>query len=396
MIAEDPLATPQPASPQRHQRCRLTGQTLRLLAIFVFGGLCNTSLLCGPAIAIELAAKLGYSPAQVGTYFSIEFAGYFFAGLAGSRILPRSNWRTVALVSAIVFAAGSICTPLAIHHFAWLVPVRLVTVTAAALLSTVCLANANDSDDSSRAIALLITGQLVGGVIGLAALPRLFEAFGLGSYFMVLGVLMFSAMPMLKSLSAGSQRQDHARPMRASPRGGLLLLRFPAIFCFYVGMAGIWTFAADFGAQAHLSPQAIGNVLSGATVCGILGSALAGILSGRASIGIKLAVGYGILITSTAVIGLGGTLAAFLAGAFAFKFAWTFVVPYIFAAIGKFDTNGELMAEGMMVTGLGLAAGPFIAGQIVEHSGNANLVVTGGMALLGLAWGSATLLGRLP
>lgn len=53
-----------------------------LIAIAVFAGLANASLLCAPVIATQLMTELGLDARRVGLFFSMEFGGTVLQGLA--------------------------------------------------------------------------------------------------------------------------------------------------------------------------------------------------------------------------------------------------------------------------------------------------------------------------
>ena len=57
------------------------------------------------------------------------------------------------------------------------------------------------------------------------------------------------------------------------------------------------------------------------------------------------------------------------AAIFAFKFAWTFVLPFILATVAQIDTSGRLVATLNFVIGAGLAAGPLLAGLMLDAGG---------------------------
>jgi hypothetical protein len=49
----------------------------------------------------------------------------------------------------------------------------------------------------------------------------------------------------------------------------------------------------------------------------------------------------------------------------AFKFAWTFVLPFIIAEVAVRDPSGKLLASTTLIIGTGLSLGPLFAGLML-------------------------------
>ena len=332
----------------------------------LFGGLVNASLLCAPAIALRLSTQLHYGPDRIGTFFSLEFAGYVAAGLLGRYLLPRHHWRLIAAVAIAGFLVGTIITAFILPLFSILVVVRFFTATCGALLGVVSMATANADPYPSRALALYIVGQLTIGVIGLAALPVLFQSFGLISYFVTMAVILVCAAGAISWLASGG---GTARPLIITALGTVpsrrLLLRFPALLLFYTVLGGVWTFVGEMASSAGISPITSGEILSLSTIAGILGALVASWLGRALAIRWALVGGYALLLAGVITFLFSRYLGCFILAVLAFKFAWTFVIPYVMAAIGQQDHDGQLIADVSLLAGFGLMAGPPIAGRIM-------------------------------
>ncbi|NTX21767.1 MFS transporter, partial [Burkholderia cepacia] len=69
------------------------------------------------------------------------------------------------------------------------------------------------------------------------------------------------------------------------------------------------------------------------------------------------------------------------AAIFAFKFAWTFVLPFILATVAQIDSSGRLVATLNFVIGAGLAAGPLLAGLMLDAGGTMHALFTAATAV---------------
>lgn len=355
-------------------RDRVTVNRMRV-AILFYGALANATLLLGPALATELTNRFSYDSQQIGTYFSLEFAGFVLAGLIGHFVMPRYNWRRVALASALLFALGSFVTIQLLPNFFNLAIARLLTASAGAVLNMVCLASANEDPHPSRAYSLFILGQLVTGVIGLALLPVLFKMAGPGILFAAVGCLALAGIPLIRRFPTdGRQRIAEFGEVADSvsigrSNRGALIASMLAITTFYMGVGGLWTFAGQLATIAGLTPEASGMALSVATVAGILGVSTAAMLSKGIDIRLPINIGYGLLSLSALLFMALGHVISFFIGAILFKFCWTFVIPFVFTVTGKLVKEGRAGAVVNFSAGIGLALGPQLAGTIAQSAG---------------------------
>ncbi len=79
-------------------------------------------------------------------------------------------------------------------------------------------------------------------------------------------------------------------------------------------------------------------------------------------------------------------LVRYAIAALLFKFTWTFVLPFILARVAGLDNSGRLMNSINLVIGGGMAAGPALAGALLQHFASADLLLAaaGVCALLSL------------
>ncbi|HBZ8933699.1 TPA: MFS transporter, partial [Klebsiella pneumoniae] len=97
-------------------------------------------------------------------------------------------------------------------------------------------------------------------------------------------------------------------------------------------------------------------------------------------------LGYGLLIVSVGLLIGQPLLVRYAIAALLFKFTWTFVLPFILARVAGLDNSGRLMNSINLVIGGGMAAGPALAGALLQHLASADplLAAAGICALLSL------------
>jgi predicted MFS family arabinose efflux permease len=236
-----------------------------------------------------------------------------------------------------------------------------------------CMTSAATSANRDRVYGLWVVGQLVAGAVGLFLLPHVFAGYGLRALYVVLGVLGLCAAPLVRGFDPALGRAKHAGGAVAAvlePQAARAALNaafvIGGVLAFYVAIGGVWTFASKAAALAGFDAAHTGEVLAAASVMGIVGAGCASLIGGRVARFAMLLAGYAILAVSLAGLATQPGTSGYMAAVFAFKFAWTFVLPFILAAAAKHDRSGRLVASLNFVIGAGLAAGPLIAGVLLD------------------------------
>ncbi|SAV24915.1 major facilitator family transporter [Klebsiella pneumoniae] len=127
-------------------------------------------------------------------------------------------------------------------------------------------------------------------------------------------------------------------------------------------------------------------MLAAAAVCGIIGACGAALRGTRRADRLPVRLGYGLLIVSVGLLIGQPLLVRYAIAALLFKFTWTFVLPFILARVAGLDNSGRLMNSINLVIGGGMAAGPALAGALLQHFASADplLAAAGVCALLSL------------
>ncbi|WP_175764085.1 MFS transporter [Burkholderia ambifaria] len=344
-----------------------------LVALVVFAAITPLLLLVAPAVAAQLATQLGLSASQIGTYFFVELGAFSLATVPSYLWLGRVDARRVAACAIALFGIGNLLTALWMPGFSALLALRAVTALGGGSLMVLCMTSAATSENSDRVYGLWVVGQLIAGAIGLFVLPHVFAAFGLRALYVALAALALLAAPLSRgfpaTLGARTASSQAARGAAANASPRFVTLAIGAVLMFYLAIGSVWTFASRAASEAGLDPQSTGNVLAIASVMGIAGAALASCAGGRLARRAMLAAGYALLAASLVALAALPHASGYSAAIFAFKFAWTFVLPFILATVARIDTSGRLVATLNFVIGAGLAAGPLLAGLLLDAGG---------------------------
>lgn len=354
----------------------------QIARIVIFSAITPLALLVAPILTTQLIAERGLSASDVGNYFLFELGGISLASLPALWWMRRFTSRRIAPVAAIVFILGNLASTV-VPGIALLFAARLVTALAGGALMLLCLNAAGASANRDRLFGYWISGQLVLGAIGLALLPRLFAGFGLDVFYLLLAAMMAAALPLAFRFDAPTI--DPARPQAAAERNALLLpvVGMVAVFTFYVGLGGSWAFMSVIAQRSKLDAIPVADTIAVASLLGIAGALLATALGGRVKRALALAAGYVMLLAAVLMLLGHLSMTGFAAAAYVFKFAWTFALPFILAAIASRDRSGGVMAWINMVIGFGTSIGPVIAGRIFDGFGASTMLIFCAVAIAG-------------
>ena len=346
-------------------------------------------LMVAPVVVGALVNDLGFTPGQAGLTISLELGAMSLAALPALWWLPRWRWQRLLYPALLVMVVGNIACAFA-HGFALLGSLRVLTGLAGGSVMVVCLAAVGMTRHTERNFGWWTIGQLLLGAVGLALLPRVLPVVGPRGLFIGLAVLLAAGLLFVAPMPAGANAMPEAAGAAAGVRRSVLrlppLLGLAGILCLYVALGGVWTFVERIGAASGLAATSIGDDLTIASLCGIAGCGAAIVVGGRFGRMRPLLLGFALILGGT--FGLFGTVSAlrFLLATGAFKFAWTFALPYILAGMASHELSGRLMALANFMIGGGLALGPALVAALLgapPHYGVA--------AALGLVAGGASL-----
>lgn len=355
-----------------------------LAAVVLFAAITPAVLLTAPAIASQLAVQLQLEPARIGDLFAVELGAMSLATLPSLYWLKRVDWRLAGLLAALGFILANLASAQAVDYHT-LLGLRGLSAFCGGSLMILCLSCAAGMPNPSRAYGIWVLGQLVLGAIGLALLPRLYQAYGLGAGYLALAALMLLALPLVRAFPAGASAVARGGSQQPAPTRWKVLTAILGLFGFYVALSAVWTFVGAIGARAGLSATLGGEVLAVATLAGIVGAGCASLIGERWRRERQLVVGFALMALAILLLLGDPPLARFALAALLFKFTWTYALPFILASLAELDASGRLMSLSNLVIGAGLALGPAIGGRLIGADGSFQNLLPAAAALTVLA-----------
>jgi predicted MFS family arabinose efflux permease len=338
--------------------------------IAVFSAVLYTVLLIAPVIAGKLVEQFGLTPVQVGTLFSLELGAFSLATVPAYLWLRRINLRTASYLFAAIVIAGNVVSGF-MDDFGLLVAARVVTSLAAGSITVIILTLSGKTGNPSRAFGIFVVFQLAMGALILAVFPALFASTGVAAIYWTLAGLAGLCLLVVNRIDGEVLRKSTA--VAASDTKRVPVFRaaagMAAVLLFYVALSGVWSFIAQISAGSGIDLSATSLILSLATVAGIPSALVATTLGDSPRRRLYLLAGYiGMAMSIALLIGT-PALVRFAFAAVIFKFAWTFILPYLLSTLSDLSNGGHLMNTTNLMIGGGFSIGPIVSGALIQSGG---------------------------
>jgi predicted MFS family arabinose efflux permease len=338
--------------------------------IAVFSAVLYTVLLIAPVIAGKLVEQFGLTPVQVGTLFSLELGAFSLATVPAYLWLRRMNLRTASYLFAAIVIAGNVVSGF-MDDFGLLVAARVVTSLAAGSITVIILTLSGKTGNPSRAFGIFVVFQLAMGALILAVFPALFASTGVAAIYWTLAGLAGLCLLVVNRIDGEVLRKSTA--VAASDTKRVPVFRaaagMAAVLLFYVALSGVWSFIAQISAGSGIDLSATSLILSLATVAGIPSALVATTLGDSPRRRLYLLAGYiGMAMSIALLIGT-PALVRFAFAAVIFKFAWTFILPYLLSTLSDLSNGGHLMNTTNLMIGGGFSIGPIVSGALIQSGG---------------------------
>ena len=327
-----------------------------------------------PILLSLIGERRNFSDSQLGDLAASYFAGFTVVTLFAMFWVRRVNWRrtaNVSLLCSIVFFA-------AIPH---LVDYGVIALCLFALgvvmafIYTPILTCLGDTDEPDRAMGVSIVLQVALAALVAFAIPVLIAPyFGFEGcmYFLSiscgLSLLLSRFIPESGRFSFKYGRlQDSLvaiKGARLAPKLGLL-----AMFAFYLGITGLWTFVDRIGQAGGLSAEAAGAAISVALLLGGLSGLIPALMGQWPSRFIMLLVGFAAIAVSMVLLMRPMTALSVTFALVLLNSGWNMTVAYGSANVAEADDSGFLLPMLPAAISVGAMLAPVVGGRLLEFGG---------------------------
>jgi predicted MFS family arabinose efflux permease len=327
-----------------------------------------------PQLLDPIKVAFDRSDEVVTRMYGYELFVFAIVALAAAGPLARYSRVLVALLGGVVAVAACIISALT-ESYSVLIVCRIMLGAGGALVGVAGTAAAASSRNPERVYAVvMIVSQVV-----LAFVPALFERLALGPFglhggFYGLAIATALLIPLLIWLRP--PRPSESVPSTSAwtailqaPNRAIAVVAMLALLVYETGQGGIWTYLAEIGRHSGVDDQLYGDSMAIIQLMALSGSFLAIWIGDR--FGSKWPIVLGVSTNVAAAVGLnyGTNPIHFVTLNVIWIGSYYFVVPYLLGLMARLDDLGRWAVAFDAMWWLGDAAGPPVAGMIVERSG---------------------------
>lgn len=327
--------------------------------------------------AIQMGS-FGLTAAQAGKLSSYELGALSFAALLLVCFIHRASLRLIAAIGVTIAISGNILTALFADSYETILICRIAAGVgcgfALAAGNAVLSKAANPEEVYSRVAvytAILLTAYFI-------TIPMIIRLFDYKGFFLLIALQMSFTIPLLLRLP--SRRDANAGPNRiclstkpSSMRSWAGTGLFMAAFIFLLRDTVAWAFAERVGTGLGLSAETLGTVFATNALISISGGIFAALIGLRW--GWTAAVGFGITATGLTTVAIVQTHSAVVYSGLVIVWSglMLFTMSYVMGLAARLDTTGRLPVAVGGSMQMGIAAGPFVGGEIIERWGQQDL-----------------------
>jgi len=239
-----------------------------------------------------------------------------------------------------------------------------------------------------RAYAVMNMSVGLSSLALLQVIPGVAGHWGAAGIFNLTALCALVCLPPLVKLGRGSSA---GTDRNASPRAKAVLSRsvavFLAIMIASIAVQGLWTFAVSQAHRLDISRATMSHVMTVSLLCGLLGSAASGFLSGRLPRLALIGMGIALLAVAAFWFGYARSQLLYFTAICLLPLAYGICFPLLFGLLAKLDPH-RATAAGSVASLIGTAIGSPAVGIALARGAYAAFF-WGNCATLLLAWGLA-------
>jgi MFS family permease len=373
-----------------------------VFATFAASGIGYLGSAAAPVI-VNALIDAGLNHQQTGNLGTVELSMLALASTLITPYVPIFSHRKLAVSGTVITILGVLISACSVSYAAMIVG-RIVT----GLGSGIAISGANAAvaarEDAERIFAIIWT---MGGAITASLALGLPDVVVGGNYqmgFSVLLLLCFVGLPVIfwmphrpvaadagavtkgERVATGTATVSGAE--LAKPFGLLSVMALAGIFLYAAGEQALWNFAYNIPIEAGVDPTLASQVLAFTTIMGLAGGGIAALLGVRLGRVVPIALGTCLSVAGRWFYINSSSGTTLLIGSLLWGIGFYFVSPFQIGLVAAIDRKGRVAVAAGAAINFGYAAGPGVAGWILQFMDRDSLVV----AIVASTFGSLLLL----
>ncbi len=351
-----------------------------VLATFAASGIGYLGSAAAPAL-VQALIEAGLDHRQAGDLGTIELSSLAVAALVITPYVPRISHRRLAIGGTLLAVCGLAISAFSASYMP-MIAGRVVTGLGSGLAISGANAAVSAREDAERIFAIIWT---MGGGITASLAMYLPQVAADGNYplgFAALIVLALLGLPCLFWIPHKPVAPAHsgAEPARTAGGGSpgaevdlkvafgpLVLLTLAGMFVYSAAEQALWNFAYNLPIEAGVDPELAAKIVALTTMMGLAGGAVAALLGVRLGRVFPIVAGSLMSLSGRWLYITSGSGSTLLLGSLLWGIGFYFVSPYQIGLLSAVDRRGRAAVASAAAFNFGYAAGPGIAGRILEY-----------------------------
>jgi predicted MFS family arabinose efflux permease len=327
----------------------------------------------------------GFDDESTGLISSVFFAGYTLTTSTAYFWIRRVNWRITSSL-ALVTACVTLLLAGYSRSMDLLVPCVFVAGGSFSVVYGIGATILGDTNNPARWYGLKISAEALLGAFLLVIFPGTLVAhFGLMGLMMGMVLTVLLLTPALRWLPVSGQKHpgQGVKSMVLTPQLRLAIwIALISVMFFIFSATMIWAFLERMAKSAGFEPVLVGNVLSLALICAVLGSMVAVVIGGRFGSGKPLIGATAMYLAAVFLLANGASLFLFAAGACLFTFSVGLGISYVVTIVANLDLDGRYVVLSVSAMGFGVMAAPAVGGLLTAVQGFTVVLMAGGLTVV--------------
>ena len=322
----------------------------------------------------------GFSSRQVGLLLSADMTANTIAAFSARYWIHRCYWRRVFPFAVLLTVIPNLLCGTA-ESFETFLVYRYVAGLGAGTMVAFMYATISASANPDREFAYAMALQVFVGALCLNGASYLWMTWGMAPVFIMTGlvallpILCYHAIPRSNPLTRGTggdKKPGHG----AVVTDRSILYGLLAVGLFFASMNSIWSFMERLGDAEGFATDFIAFTLSVSLLFSFAGALVPAWLAGKMKRIVPISIGYVLLFVAIYTVGLHPAATTYFAALCVYNFFYSFVIPFQNGWIAGFDRDGRTVVLLPFAQGIGIAAGPVLAGLVIIDNQYANVIYT--------------------
>ena len=348
-----------------------------VLASFAASGIGYLGSAAAPVL-VNALIDAGLDHHQAGDLGAIELLSLALATVVIAPYVPKISHRKLAISGTLMAVLGLTISAFSVAYATMIVG-RIATGFGSGLAISGANAAVAAREDAERIFAIIWT---MGGAITATLamyLPRVVEGgeyplgFGALVLLCVIGLPCIIWLPPRPVGRATSAVDTIATPPESLDSdlkrafGPLVWMTFAGMFLYSAAEQALWNFAYNIPIEAGVDPSLAAQILAFTTIMGLAGGAIAALLGVRLGRVFPIVLGCLFSLSGRWLYISSATGVTLLFGSLLWGIGFYFVSPYQVGLVSAVDRKGRAAVASAAAFNFGYAAGPGLAGRILEY-----------------------------